>query len=374
MQTQTINIDAIPKIQKTQNNYIHPITAYIRGTKGFVLACFYVLPVSLIKVASMVTSIFRSYTESLTLRLNSLHDKLFAVLIFHNVVEANSISEKNILTFAKNVCRKDVIWNEDDVKWSNEFISQIQDKQFFKAKGLRPLTDKELEKIRDYPIKGAHVEGICVGASLCAIKNLIQEKITNEKELIESLKPFENGFGPFAGALQNLQNPLLKFSYQLEDEDCEEVLEEFNKKALKLKIKDVDNQKNEMLREMSKFKNEICILSRIAALIDLKLKCTIKDYKKASFKGINSNKNIQSKFNKIENGYYQMYLGSCKENAHSIVFIKKNFGSYIFDSNFGLIKCTSQNHGEEVANFINRYSIEGKDLSLRIFQYALQQL
>lgn len=79
-------------------------------------------------------------------------------------------------------------------------------------------------------------------------------------------------------------------------------------------------------------------MEQISSLIHLQLRNDT-SYENSNFKEISKNTEVQKKFNNLKNGYYLLIFNTRSDNNHAIAYIKKKFGSYILDSNFGLIKC-----------------------------------
>lgn len=336
---------------------------------------------------------------------------MHAILTVHNFNNLNVLFESRVLCRAQNIAQKSVIWRGEDLKKSKEFTALFADREHCVKKGLSQLAPSEIEELKKYPMKGADTTGICFGASLWTIKLLLSKQIKSEKELIQLLDKYKNGFPAEAAALQNLHMAFVGYKFQLSEKEQEaasyevdEAQQEFLHEIEQKRI-DLENRKESLSREeytrlflqiiketeesiphkiaelianveqLYLYKSKTSRLERVAALIDLKLKHKIEKRERSFFTGIIHKKEMQDKFNQLKNGCYQLRFRTSDKGGHSIVYIKKDFGSYLYDPNFGLIKCTTDNPSKRLCELFKKHykgkTIENKkrEQFLEVFRY-----
>jgi len=133
------------------------------------------------------------------------------------------------------------------------------------------------------------------------------------------------------------------------------------------------------LTKMHSYKFTVGRLDYISSAIDIILKRhSTEQYHEADFEGIINSKEQKDKFNNLENGYYQL-LFSLENIGHSIVYIKREFGSYLLDSTIGLIKCDPNAPAEKLCELLNLDHYKGmlkengeREHFLEIHRYILK--
>jgi len=207
--------------------------------------------------------------------------KFYAVYVQHNITYFSSAPLPR-LTYAKNIVRRDVIWNEEDRKATTLmrelFLRQNPDHAGF-------------EKLTNASIRGAKSTGICFGATHAFIKGCLDKNIQNEAELIEFAQSFEEGFDKEAAALQVVYQKLYPYRQ----------LQFFN-----------------LQPHFNSLSNLVGLNSG---------ECDY--YNLAEQAG-------QDDFNAMENGLWSVHFNT-NPGAHAVAYLKFAFGSYIFDSNKGLM-------------------------------------
>lgn len=372
--------------------------------KGLALAALFILPVMIVRITAYAVSIFGQCGKQAAIKIHQKADKLDAILIKHHTAEINLLFDFKIrlLTQAKNIATKNAIWNEHDCKEAQKYITT--------AKKMESLSPETIEQLRNFSVKGAATDGICYGASLYAIKTLKGKKIKTEDALIKSVENYKSGFPAEAAGLQNLfeafgayeltyspsdieqlKKKLAKFKQEIMEEKNREI-EEINTMVANgsISIEAVKSRHEEIIKSLTKSCDEfeaycrslilhnkkVIQLEKIASLIDLQLRKTDDIYESSNFKGISRNTDIQEKFNALKNGYYQVHFIT-ESSGHSIVYIKKKFGSYILDPNFGLIKCDQAKPAHTMIKLLQFevYSPKSKDNNsvehnLRVYSFV----
>ena len=106
-------------------------------------------------------------------------------------------NDPSVLCKTRNVVKKEVIWFNEDVKKYQEFLKK------YIEQNPKESTEDELVEMSRCTLRGANTDGICQGASLVVIRELQKNPIETEEQLIQFIKPWEEGFPAEAAALQN---------------------------------------------------------------------------------------------------------------------------------------------------------------------------
>lgn len=361
------------------------------AARGMALCCLFALPVLTVRLAALVISIFGSCGKNLSKKTNSLANRMHAILLTHNSLDAASLFESNVLCRVKNIAIRSSIWHQNDIKKTKEFIRLAADKKECEKKGLSPLESDDLERLKNYSPKGARTNGICFGASLSTIGDLLSHNIQTEKDLIQHLHKYRKGFSSKAAALQNLQMLFIESKSELTenekasvDREIEEAKQAFiaeteqkkrelkNKKA-SLSRKEFSKQFLQIIKEVEEsiplkieklqknikqfllYKSRTDRIRRIAALIDLNLKSDPEKWDQTFFTNMMRDKTIQQRFNQLEQGYYHLSFRVNDKGGHGIVYIKEKFGSYLIDPNFGLFKCHLENPSKNLCELFKKH-------------------
>lgn len=367
----------------SKDNYYSSVNSFINLKN--VLTC---LPKSVTRVAS----IFNNFLKMIYRKIHYAHRKLYAIYLNEIRTRISPGHLSGIVCQTINIAKKSVIWREEDLCKTKEFINLISNPKYSQAKGISALNLEDLNKLREYPIEGAVTNGICFGSSLWIIKSLLKNEVNSEAELIQFSRQYKDGFPAEAAALQNLHRALIGYDSELslkEQEALNRVLSEEQAKGRieleqeKLHLKDrlkglsleeakrivqtevidaraaIDRKIMTLkakLTEMHLYKDKADKLNYVSAAIDLKLKKhPIEKCHKVNFTGILTNQEKNNKFNILKNGYYQVLFKVGDKGGHSIVYIKKEFGSYFLDPNYGLIKCAPNASVEKLCELLKMY-------------------
>ncbi len=203
----------------------------------------------------------------------------------------------------------------------DEKIDKLREKfispSYCQSKGLNPLDpllryNMQISKIRNL----VEARGICSAASLIVIKDLLKRPVYSKQEMIQTLKKFEYGFPSKTAALQSLQRMYC---------DCLRVLRFKN------------------LSEYEGKDRNLRIVERTASLINLKAT--------GHFENVDLDREC---FDRLPLGHYYLRF-QLKSNGHAVVYIKQKFGSFLYDSNYGLKDCSTQAPSQSVQVMLDHY-------------------
>lgn len=247
-----------------------------------------------------------------------------------------------VLTLAKNIARRDVIFREEDVK-----IAKIMREQFL----AEATPHKALDELRDCQIKGATATGICFGATSSVIRDLLHANISSEQELIAFTKQYEEGFDAAASAIQLLykktgqlrKSMASTWTAQLAvlQAECDQTHTEKGLQDITERVT-AFTQRNE--REYNTHINSLSLFIR------LKLQDNINSCRKYSL----LDKTESQAFDTMPNGLYSLHF-STESGGHAICHLKYSFGSYLFDPNYGLMACKDKTPSEALALLQSKY-------------------
>lgn len=357
-------------ISPSQNNNINqegPYTKFTSGLKKIVVGISLILPMFILRITSLAVGIFGKYSENLSLKLKKISNKFDAIQAHHDFKK----TPDSILCKSINMASLDVIWNERDITKTEELFKKVSNPELWIKKGFAELYHPDLKKLANSKSVGGLLDGVCISASISIIKLLLNSEINNEDDLVRLFKTYENGFSEKIAAQQEFYDKILEFAKNWGDKDkikldyrnIEAVKKDKILAALKGNQENANNiQENfiEILKQKttkSLLKSELFNLQkrsieRLAALNNLCLEFN----SNITLNKIKEDVKTQQKFNQLENGYYNIILQN-----HSIVFIKKEFGAYIFDPNYGLIKCDSKDPSFNFIQLLKFYPYEKKN-------------
>lgn len=325
------------------------------------------LPIQLFRINSLAVSIFGNYGRELSKKISKTANKLESILVFHQINELGRMwAPASLLCRVKNISKRSIIWKELDEKKYHEFKQKLIQSKDFTYKKIPLLSNEQIKKIdKDFQQSN---DGICYGATFAAIKDVLSGKIENEKQLIDIIGKNKNGFSAEAAALQGLYDDLHNTTWeQLNDSIISRVKKFIAREAKINGVVDADavfnkytsiympqGQKSYIAQQKTLFISNV-----MASLLNLKVNKSTKF--QADFSKIQSEKEVQNQFNTLPEGAYQLMFRTDEKIGHSVAYLKFDFGSYILDPNFGLLKCQKDNPYEGIERILNRYS------SLRFF-------
>ena len=198
---------------------------------------------------------------------------------------------------------KEDIWNGEDAKLGSEWVEQLQ--------------LKNVKKVR-----GAFVDGVCLGATLSVVKEVQNSDIRNEAQLIASVAKYQEGFSVEAAAMQ--------IAYEAVAQDyrdrLHELIREENEAA---SLEESAIAEDKIKREFGDIEPNIRRLTKVAPLIGLELA---------------EGKDITKK------GCYCITSGH-----HALALLNLDFGTYVVDPNNGLSPWDATRQ-EQYKDFTHVYS------------------
>ena len=212
--------------------------------------------------------------------LQSLAIKVHTLVLLHPLSNLNCLTVSESLTFSKNLATQEVIWNGEDVLMGKEYLEKLH--------------------LSQYPNFGAHSDGICYGATLYLIKELLTTPVEDEAALVKVVGKYYRGFPAEASAMQTAHDTLIDHYMP--------------KYRALVKLMDEETNVKEKLR----------ILQQSEALLDEKEKQLSTLYALFNLKD-RSNTTLS------EIGHYQL-----TKDHHATLFLNYPFGTYLFDPNWGL--------------------------------------
>ena len=258
------------------------------AVSGIPIACASYIVVLALKALAEISRLF-GCQESFRYFAYSAK-KFYAVYVHHNsIYSLKRTSPLPLLTHSKNIARRDVILNEEDVKavelMRNQFLSQNPYKS-------------EFHKMRDAHVRGAKSTGICFGAASTFIKGCLEKKIESEAELVSYAKQFEEGFNEEAAALHWMYT------------------------------------KTQPVRESMKYLSELhAHYNTLLKMVRLQLKAALNWNLYVDLKELEQ----RSCFDAQDFGTSSVGFAIDSGGAHAVAFLKFSFGTYIFDNNQGLM-------------------------------------
>jgi len=331
-------------------------------------------------------TVFRNFLQTIFNKTYYFPKKILAICNNELQSRFSFTKLKGVLCPTINMAQKSVIWRDENISKSKEFVELVTNPDYPKAKGLLPLESEVIKKLKESPIEGK-TSAICCGIALFVIKYLLSNKPDSEAALIHLINQFRKGFPAEACALQHLYQTLLPLEFKLPSKDqidlkkCKDeaknelehetaqdyerltkIAENSNEKIFDeelAKIEAAFAEKSKKVEtdftKMSLYKKKVGKLNYISSAIDIILKRhSTEQYHEADFEGIINSKEQKDKFNNLENGYYLLGF-KLDKRGHAINYIKREFGSYLLDSNTGLIKCDPHAPAEKLCELLNQY-------------------
>jgi hypothetical protein len=364
------------------------------------------------RLTNLVLSTLREYGIWLVEKTGRFAKKLYAILIVHSLSFMTVLFHWNVVCRVRNIAQQKVIWQELDIQKAQDFLRLLtDDKDYFSKKGLVPIDLKEVQ-VKETSLKGAITDGICFGASLVVIRDLLVMDVKTEKDLIRVIESYKYGFSAESAALQSMSEVFFKYRQgespenhqtrvealvsernsfvkaNLDKERDQLIKSEIDGLQFTQECERIESDYMEQLKGISVFernlrldfsyKNTLSRFALIASLIGLKIDQTALQREEMTFKGIRYQAQVRERFNQLPKGRYQVTL-STEHGGHAISYIKTDFGAYLLDPNFGLIKCDLHNPAVKLCELIKKW-YPGKLLSdgtkepfLQVFRYQLEK-
>ena len=139
------------------------------------------------------------------------------------ITSSPSIPNSTILTKAKNISQKSVIWKETDRKQALLFKEALIHSET--TQPIRYLDDEGLQTLHNFTPQRIIYGGICFGATLQVIRTILTSHIQSEGKLIELIDSCKNGFSKEAGGLQHIHEALGGWNPKLTDESKQKLVD-----------------------------------------------------------------------------------------------------------------------------------------------------
>lgn len=298
-------------------------------------------------------------------KMSSIANKLHLIFVDHNLCQ---LFEKAVLCPTRNLAKKGVLWRGEDKKEGRRLIAKVCRDSLQRRQPFIPLDNEQINQLQKAPCE-TFQSGICTGASLWMAKQLLRAKPKNELELIRCISSCREGFPAEAAGLHELERGL-KFATKSLSSRQQAFLDgllECSKEELHKWAKNEQKSEEQTALLWAAKKREKEIECRflfasnrywiMASAADL----TVESFNKPSprfFPHLATNLNGQDEFNRLPNGCYNLFFAQ-----HTIVYLKKSFGSYVVDPDIGLFKCSN---AKELCEHIAPY---GNEANLTAYRY-----
>ncbi|MBM3192941.1 MAG: hypothetical protein FJZ59_01755 [Chlamydiae bacterium] len=288
----------------------------------------------LFQITALALSCFGFYNNSISRRLENLGDKIGMICVSHPLYNLRDKNKKNSVVMMRNLPLEETVWTEEEFQKVDLYLQRARTPNYFRDRGIPEFEGIDLDLIRNMCFLHRSKGGVCLGASLIMIKNLLNLDITNETDLIRELLNYKKGFSSNATAIQYLNHAYVFAK-----------LEEMKREVITLQRQTIEQfacglsstEWSEKIRkEALKFSLSLC-----------DLKCS------SHFIEVGS---IREDFQKLENGYYQIGIPTSHSQSHSVVYVKQPYGSYFIDPNLGLIKCYEGFQYTDLNNLLRTYN------------------
>lgn len=81
----------------------------------------------------------------------------------------------------------------------------------------------------------------------------------------------------------------------------------------------------------------------------------------------------RKRFNALPRGAYYLSYSTANGRGHASVYLKYEFGSYIFDPNQGLMPCSQQNADQDLATLLTSYrKTPDRDIGYKLDAFACE--
>lgn len=284
------------------------------------------IPIQIMKIAGCALSCFGFYNNFIAKAVKTLAYRLSLACISH-VSQDQTHCKHPVLCPLRNSPDISTLLTYSDQKLYTELIKKL------------PYPLKNKVSLSPPPF---NTKGICYGASLVIIKALQKEEIRSEEELINCIRPFIYGFPAEAVTLQYI----MKFIYPIIIES--EILS-YNGQLIPSRHALWNSKATEI----------------VGRLIDL----TPSTYESNTFTTALDTpalkEEFKSRFNALESGYYTIFICS----RHMIVYLKTEFGSYLIDSNKGLIQCEKEDPFIQLNDLLFNYESDSQKQALSVMMF-----
>lgn len=275
-----------------------------------------------IRIAAFCMAIFGSWGKNIAKKWRHKAGRLFLIHIAHH--EATLTSPLSLVMPMRNLPRREILQRNEDIKAVDALRHRF---------AALPFVDKDLaEKLKKAKFHGSKSDGICFGASLCFLKRVLKARCASEEQLIALARKDMDGFSAKATGMQMLYLKLGRLDWYPEASKQALPAEAHRKSALQ-----------KLAENATRF-------GRLAQLMGLKLKGRPGDFLR-----FDCDAAVRRNFNALTQGVYELGILT-RSSAHSMAYLKMDFGSYLLDPNRGLMKCGAQNPAKDLEILLKKYS------------------
>ncbi|MCE5315775.1 MAG: hypothetical protein LLG04_00230, partial [Parachlamydia sp.] len=332
-----------------------------------------------IRVTACFFSIFGKWGKRCAEKLRSKAQSFKVCYVVHNLCNLAAVSSPlPLLSFAKNVTRCDVLRKKEDIQAANSMrerlLSHIQ-------KQSPEIAGQIKNRMQKVTFKGDDGSGICYGASLCFLKSFLSSRCVTEKQLQSLALPLAKGFPGVAAGLQMMYEKFV-------DLPKKEILDwhrnQINERIAELELQIDAAKEIEAIQPIYRhLANLTTHINQVLPILQTGFKlgwvagtCDLTPHKDnwnlTRFYQFDSDQAVRRQFDELPLGAYQLTF-KAKSSGHAVTYLKCGFGSYLFDPNFGLMKCTSP--AEDLQKLLKGYPFPrgSKDNArqLGVFRYEL---
>lgn len=374
---------------------------------GLIVAGLSCGPVKLLKITAIALSKLGCWGQKFASRLKRFEKKINAVLIVHNLCNLSSHKKLTVLVPLKNIASRQVLWSERAKVLAGKYFQSLEATPLFKER-FPTAQGFQTEQVQKALSKSVRVDGICFGASLELIKEILSHPIDSQEHLVNVVAKFRDGFSQVSAALQNIQSVFPRDNCDVNEEIIllverlfEQEREKFKQQIVTM-INDLKQkgelEKTELAVAFERIKSDVAIkrseieesLDKLSEYLDkaedvrylaplVGLSLHLLEIEKSgdfSFPDIYRSVRAQERFNNLESGCYQVRFNTGPDVGHSIVYYRNTFGSYLIDPNFGLIPCDSSTPFKTLKVLLTSYkgfvkSSNEETSHFDVFPYAL---
>ncbi|MCE5318601.1 MAG: hypothetical protein LLG04_14715, partial [Parachlamydia sp.] len=273
-----------------------------------------------IRVAACCIAIFGSWGQNLAKKWRRKAARLFLIHIAHN--SAPYTSPLPLLVPTRNLPQKKIVQTDADIAAANALRKRFLSQPF--------VNGKVAERLKKVAFLGSKADGICFGASLCFLKRVLKMRCVSEQHLKAVAGRYIGGFSAKAAGMQMLYLKLGRVDW------FPEASTEAKQGIADLMAEDPE-QAIQRMPALEKLAAKATRYGRFAQLIGLKLK----ERPMRDFLRFDCDAAMHNRFNALPKGVYELGILT-RSSAHSMAYLNLDFGSYLFDSNRGLMKCNTQ--------------------------------
>jgi hypothetical protein len=325
------------------------------GTLFCRLGCF------ILRLTAKAVSIFGQKGQNASKSLKLQARKIKVIHVSHRIYDLlhcmpTKFNLIPLLSKTRNVGTRDSVLNGEDLAKAKVFHDAL-------IKNVaNPVVAKKLKEIK---LKGAITKGVCFSASLWFIKSVLTAKIDSQEALQKMANECKDGF---CSEVSGLQANCLKGSkvfLQMYAEDLKRqglAASDIEKRTKKFAV-DV-MQQDSFMKSTGGFRESFSSI-----FFGLKIASS----ENSNFLNLETDEFERSQFDELPQGAYSLSFHTAL-GPHVVTYLKFDFGTYLLDPNFGLMKCEEKPSKTLVKLLEARYSL--KDPASRLLHavsYTLKE-